>query len=96
MMPETAFERVDVTIDAALTADANSGWACVVVPNSQRRFGTGKAIKVRGTVDGHELDATMLPIGGGEHMVPIKAAVRKAIGKGLGDSVRLEITGRRP
>lgn len=80
---------------AEITADSNSGWACVVVPSSQEQFGTGKPVKVVGLVDGHEIEATMLPIGNGRHMVPIKAAVRKAIAKGIGDQVRLEITGRR-
>ena len=95
-MPAAEFQQVDVAMHATITADANSGWACIVVPNPQQQFGTGKAVKIRGTIDGHELEATMLPIGGGEHMVPIKGAVRKAIGKDLGDSVRLQITGRRP
>lgn len=90
-----AGDDLDVQLDAEITADPNSGWACVVVPDSKRRFGTGTAVKVVGTIDHHPFEATMLPIGGGEHMVPIKAAIRKAIGKGVGDQVHLVITRRR-
>lgn len=37
----------------------------------------------------------MLPIGNGVHMIPVKAAVRKAIGKGIGDEVTLVVDRRR-
>lgn len=94
-MPEEAGDQVEVRLDAEIVADANSGWACVVVPDSKERFGTGRAVKVVGTVDGQALQATMLPIGGGRHMVPIKAEIRRSIGKGIGDQVHLEITERR-
>jgi pheromone shutdown protein TraB len=38
----------------------------------------------------------MLPVGGGAHMIPVKAAIRKAINKGVGDTVAVEIDARRP
>lgn len=85
---------IDIEFDATLTTDNNSGWACVSMSGSAERFGTGKAIKVVGTVDGHPLQATMLPTGGGTHMLPIKAAVRKTIGKGVGDRIMIHLTQR--
>lgn len=88
-------QGVGVSLDAQIVADRNSGWACVIVPKSKELFGTGAAIKVAGTVDGHQFEATMLPIGGGEHMIPIKAATRKVISKDIGDDVHVEITERR-
>jgi hypothetical protein len=94
-MADVAGDEIDVRLDAEIVADPNSGWACVVVPDSKERLGTGKAVRIVGTVDGEEIEATMLPIGGGRHMVPIKAAVRRTIGKGIGDRVHVEITGRR-
>lgn len=92
---DIAGDDTDVQVEAEIVADPNSGWACVVVPDSKRRFGTGRAMKVAGTIDHHPLEATMLPIGDGKHMVPIKAAIRKAIGKGIGDQVHLVIAERR-
>lgn len=93
MTPKTP-QPIDVKLDAPMTTDTTSGWACVSMSGSAERFGTGKAIKVAGTVDGHPLQATMLPTGGGTHMLPIKAAVRKTIGKDVGDHVAIHLTQR--
>jgi len=76
---------------APIIADSNSGWLCVQMPGSATYFGTGKAVKVEGTVDGHEYAATMLPVGDGVHMMPLRAAFRKILGKGLGDQVNVHL-----
>lgn len=93
-MTETFPEEIDVRLDTIVSKDDNSGWACVSFADSAERFGTGKAIKVTGTVDGHPIEATLLPTGGGTHMMPIKAATRKAIDKGVGDNVTIHLTQR--
>ncbi len=64
----------------------------VLMPGSSDFFGTRKPVKVAGTIDGHPFAATMLPMGDGTHMVPLKAALRKTVGKdhGADVSVRLE------
>jgi L-ascorbate metabolism protein UlaG (beta-lactamase superfamily) len=85
----------DIRLTATITADRNSGWACIVLPDSARTIGTGRATKVHATVDGHAFDATLLPVGGGTHMLPVKAAVRTAIGKQIGDQVTVAVE-RRP
>ena len=61
--------------------ETNSGWLCVVMPDSGNFFGTRRPVKIAGTIDGHPFNATMLPMGDGTHMVPIKAALRSTIGK---------------
>ncbi|GAA3598277.1 DUF1905 domain-containing protein [Nonomuraea rosea] len=85
---------LDATFTASIVPDANSGWPCVRLPGSADVFGTGKAVKVAGTVDGHAYAATLLPIGGGTHMLPLRAPFRKAIGKDLGDEVTVHLTHR--
>ncbi|MBB5079060.1 DUF1905 domain-containing protein [Nonomuraea endophytica] len=85
---------IDTTFTAPVVADSNSGWPCVQMPGSAGFFGTGKAVKVAGTVDGHAYEATLLPIGGGTHMMPLRAPFRKIIGKGLGDEVTVRLTRR--
>lgn len=94
-MTETSSQSIDMRLDAEIVADSNSGWACVVVPDSKRHLGTGMAVKISGTIDDEPFEATMLPIGDGQHMVPVKATVRKAIGKSIGDSVHLTIDTKR-
>ena len=77
-----------------VTTEANSGWTCVVMPGSGDFFGTRKAVKVAGLIDGHEFEATLLPIGDGTHMVPLKAALRKRINKDVGDTVAIALCRR--
>jgi len=88
-------QDIDTTFTGEITQEANSGWTCVVMPGSGDFFGTRKAVKVAGTIDGkHEFQATLLPMGDGTHMVPLKAALRKTIGKDRGDEVTVHLAQR--
>jgi len=90
----TAGSKLDKTFTATVIPDSNSGWPCVQMPGSAEFFGTGKSVKVAGTVDGHDYEASMLPVGGGVHMMPLRAAFRKTIKKELGDEVTVHLTRR--
>lgn len=74
--------------------DGPGGWTTLIVPDSAELFGTRKPVKVAGTIDGREFAATLLPTGGGTHMLPVKAALRKAIAKGGGDPVSVHLVER--
>ena len=65
-----------------------------MMPGSGEYFGTRKPVKVTGLIDGHPFAATLLPEGDGTHMLPIKAALRKAVGKGEGDIVTVQLEQR--
>lgn len=86
-------EPIDITFTTKIVPEKNSGWACVLLEKSVEIFGTGKSVKVCGTVDGHEYEATMMS-SGGIHMMPLRAPFRKKIGKELGDEVTVHLTDR--
>ncbi len=91
--PSAKAGPISAEFTAKLLKSPNAGgWTYVSWPQSPVFFGTRGLVKVRGTADGVPFRASFMAMGGGVHMLPLKAELRAAIGKGVGDvvTVRLE------
>lgn len=67
------------------------GWTYAEIPevlqNKNNPFGW---VRVRGSIDGYELKQyKLMPMGNGKLFLPVKAAIRKKIGKEAGDQVKV-------
>ena len=81
--------------DAQLQKGDNPGaWTCVVMDDVAALFGTRGLVKIRGAIDGVAFDGALMAQGDGTHRLPVRAQLRRAIGKEAGASVRVRIDER--
>ena len=68
------------------------GGAWVEIPFSVGAvYGSAAQVKVRATFDGHPYRGSLAPMGDGVHVLGIRKDVRAAIGKDVGDRVRVTL-----
>ena len=74
--------------------DNKGAWTCVVMHDVEELFGARGLVKVRGAIDGEPFESALMAQGDGTHRLPVKAALRKTIGKQAGDTVDVRLDER--
>src|SRR5881394_2438099 len=81
--------------DTQLRKGDNPGaWTCVEMDDVAELFATRGLVKIRGAIDGEPFAGALMAQGDGTHRLPVKAALRKTIGKEAGDTVHVRIDER--
>jgi len=73
---------------------ARGGWSYVIWPESAAFFETRARVKVLASANGQELATSFMPLGDGNHKLPLTGALLRSIGKAPGDDIEIVVLER--
>ncbi len=72
-----------------------TGWSYLEIPEkiaSKIKPGYKRSFRVKGSLDNYKIERTsLLPMGGGNFIIPINATIRKALGKRKGAVIKVNL-----
>ncbi|MEO7045449.1 MAG: YdeI/OmpD-associated family protein, partial [Ferruginibacter sp.] len=72
-----------------------TGWSYIEIPGemaTQIKPGYKKSYRVKGSLDNYKIELTsMLPMGDGNFIIPLNAAIRKGLGKRKGAEIAISL-----
>ncbi|GAO43652.1 YdeI/OmpD-associated family protein [Flavihumibacter petaseus] len=84
-----------VTIEKFDAQGEKTGWTYFTIPAEKAnrlKPGTKTSFRIKGYLDAVEIQAmAILPMGGGDFILPLKADLRKQLGKRKGDKLRVAL-----
>ncbi len=88
-----------ITFDAVIKKFAEqgekTGWSYIEIPHeiaSIIKPGYKRSFRVKGMLDEHKIErVSLLPMGGGNFIIPINATLRKILGKRKGEIIKVAI-----
>ncbi len=87
--------KFTVTLHRFDTKGEKTGWTYFEIPADlaqKLKPGNKKEFKVKGKLDQHAIERiSLLPMGGGKFIMPVNAAMRKALGKRHGAMVKVQL-----
>jgi Domain of unknown function (DUF1905) len=76
-------------------SEGKGGWTYLIWPGSAAHFGTRARVKVRGAMDGEPFESSFMPLGDGNHKLPVTGEMLARLKKAVGDVVNVAILERR-
>jgi len=73
---------------------AKGGWTYVVWPDSAAFFGTRARVKVRASAMGEPFESSFMPLGDGNHKLPLTGDLLKRIGRSVEEDVEILVLER--
>lgn len=85
----------NTTIEKFNKQGEKTGWTYLMIPSkvaNKLNPGVKKSYRVKGKLDDHKIEKTaLIPMGEGDFIMPINAAIRKATGKRFGATIKVQI-----
>ena len=87
---------VDLEFRSTIGVDVKGDtWSAIAIPDSAKVFGSLRSVRVDARVDEVAVENMgLMPTGSGELMLSVSAALRKKLGKNVGDEVQVIIIRR--